>query len=304
MRMADMGPKLGRAPIVPRSLGLAKRPSPLAPPFSAHCGHSASKQKGGMAIGRRHALNLLLGVGAVVAFGRSAAAVVGATPRMTKRMPSFELQGTKTSLESLAHISGYKVEGGGGRTAAVWLKGDDGQIRLLSVDQRDALPMFEVFTLAVATMGELEARWREWKPPTAVPEGVPEWMRALMLTRPTMPTPPTDFIAWPFAHWRTQVLRRAEFIVEDVAVGKTVGDNPNMQSAAPPMSVPKEASASCEVAAGVLFSDASGKRLLMGVDWMPLNMVVLDEAAKIDDYLKPCEAVELAAYLERVDRPA
>lgn len=255
-----------------------------------------------MAIVRRDALNLLLGLGAVFACGRSAAAVVGVTPGMTKRMPSFELQGTKVSLASLARISGYKVESGGGRTAAVWLKADDGQVRLVTVDQRDALPMFEVFTLAVATMGELEARLKEWKPPTTIPEGVPEWMRALMMTRPTMPTLPTDFIAWPFDHWRTKVLRRAEFIVEDVPVGKTFGNNPNVQSAAHPMTVPKEASASCEVAAGILFSGAGGKRILIGVDWMPENMIVLDEPAKIDDYLRPCEAIDLSVYLERFGR--
>ena len=221
---------------------------------------------------------------------------------MTKRLPSFELQGTNTSLASLAQISGYKVESGGGRTVAVWLKAEDGQVRLLTVDHRDVLPMFEVFTLAVATMGELEARLRKWKAPTTVPKGVPEWMRALMMTRPTVPTPPADFIGWPFDHSRTQVLRRAEFVGKDVPFGETVGENPKFQSAARPMSVPKEASALCEVAAGVLFSGAGGKRLLIGVDWMPESIAVLDEAAKIDDYLKSCEAVDLSAYLERFAR--
>jgi hypothetical protein len=33
-------------------------------------------------------------------------------------------------------------------------------------------------------------------------------------------------------------------------------------------------------------------------------MVVLNESAKIDDYLKPCEAIDLAAYLERFGRSA
>jgi hypothetical protein len=223
---------------------------------------------------------------------------------MTKRLPSFEFQGTRASLASLASIRGYKAESGGGRTARIWLKGDDGQVRLLTVDQRDALPMFELFTLAVATMGELEAKLSEWKPPTTLPEGVPDWLRAIMTTRPTMPTPPTDFVAWPFDQWRTQVLRRAEFIVEDVPVGKTVGDNANLQSVARPTTVPKEASAACEVAAGVLFSSVGGERLLMGVDWMPENMVILDDRAKIDDYLNPCEAIDLSIYIERFARPA
>jgi hypothetical protein len=104
--------------------------------------------------------------------------------------------------------------------------------------------------------------------------------------------------------WRTQVLRRAEFIVEDAAVEGTFGNNPNAQSASRPDSVPVEASASCEVAAGVLFTGSDGRRLLIGVDWLPMNLVISDVATEIDAYLEPCDAVDLSVYLERLSGAA
>ena len=65
------------------------------------------------------------------------------------------------------------------------------------------------------------------------------------------------------------------------------------------MNVPKAATALCEVAAGVLFSTGDGRRLLMGVDWMPNNILVTDELAKINDYLEQCEAIDVESYLGR-----
>lgn len=59
------------------------------------------------------------------------------------------------------------------------------------------------------------------------------------------------------------------------------------------MKVPPEASATCEVAAGILFfTGRNGNRLLMGVDWLPQNMVVTAAPAKIDEYLPPYERFE------------
>lgn len=219
---------------------------------------------------------------------------------MPNRLPSFELQGTPASLPSLGEdIAGYSLVRSGSATFAVWLKGKDGLVRYMSVDQKELLPMFEVFTLAIATMEELEGRVRDWEPPK-LSDDIPEPFRTLAVTRPVVPTAPTDFEPWPLERWQTHVLRRTEFIVEGVPVGGTVGHNPNMQSAALPMSVPPDATASCEVAAGVLFTGSNGTKLLMGVDWMPENMVVTEAATEIDEYLEPCEKVELAAYLERL----
>lgn len=217
----------------------------------------------------------------------------------TKRLPPFELQGTPAVLTSLAqNVAEYSVQRLDKSVFAVWLRGRGGQVRFVSVDQRDALPMFEVFTLGILTLAELQTRWRQWKAPS-LPDDMPEPLRTLMTTKPTMPMPPLVFEAWPFESWQTQVLRRAEYIIENVSDVPTVGENPNLQSAARPMTVPSKASASCDVAVGLLFTGPHGKRLLMGVDWMPLHMVVSDIKTEIDEYLVPCEMIDLGAYLER-----
>ena len=254
-----------------------------------------------MGIVRRDALRMVGGSIIAAAVGaRSLDAPTRGKSKMTKLLPPFELQGTSASIASLAgDIAGFSVVRSGSSSFAVWFKGKDDQVRLISVEQRDALPMFEVFTLSVATPDEMLERWKDWKAPL-VPDEVPEPFRSIMTTRPTAPNPPKDFDVWPFAQWRTEVLRRAEFIIEGVSAASTVGNNPNMQSAVRPTSVPPEASASCEVAVGFLFTGASGERLLVGVDEMPMWMTIIQSAAEIDEYLKPCEVVDLPSYLRRV----
>lgn len=256
-----------------------------------------------MIVIRRDALKIVAGcIAAASTSTRSLAGQIDGAPRVTKQLPSFELQGTPVSIASLTNdIAGYSIVESGSAIFAVWLKCMDGHARFMCADQREPLPMFEVFTLALATREELEARWIDWKPPK-LPDNMPEPFRTLATTRPVAPAAPAEFEPWPFTQWQTQVLRRAEFIVEDVPVGGTVGNNPNMQSAALPTSVPPEASASCEVAAGILFTDTKGRRLLIGVDWMPGKIIITDAPAKIDEYLRPCETVELNAYLERLSR--
>lgn len=258
-----------------------------------------------MVVVRRAVLRVLVGgfVAAAVS-ARSLSATTKGAPSVTKLLPSFELQGGLEPLASLgADIAAYSVVQGGSTTYAVWLKSKDGRIRFLGVDRREPLPMFEVFTLAIATLEELEARWRDWSPPT-LPHEIPEPFRTMAMTRPSAPAAPTNFEPWPFDHWQTQVLRRAEFIVENVPVDGTVGSSPNIQSAARPTRVPSEASAGCEVAAGLLFTGANSNRLLIGVDWMPECIVVTDEAAKIEEYLRPCEKVELTPYLKGLSKLA
>ena len=252
---------------------------------------------------RREALQILVGgVAATAVCARSTARPIEGAARVTKQLPPFDLQGTPASLASLGgDIASYSVVRAGPSTFAVWLKSKDGSLRYVGIDEREPVPMFEVFTLAIATMDELEARWRDWKPPK-LSDDTPEPFRTLATTRPAAPTPPAELEPWPFDRWRTQVLCRAEFIVDDVHIGPTFGNNPKLQSAARPSSVPPEASASCAVAAGILFTGASGHRLLMGVDWMPENMLVTDAAAKIDEYLQACEAIDLMAYMDRLSK--
>lgn len=218
--------------------------------------------------------------------------------RITKQFPSLDIQGAHDSVASLTSLLGYSVVATGPVTHGIWLKSQDGTVRYMSAEGRELLPNFEVFTVTVATLADLHARWVAWKP-APVPDGAALLIRTMLTTRPPEPIAPSNFDPWPFDHWQTQVLRRAEFTIEEVSVGPTFGSNPNLHCAARPMNVPKAATALCEVAAGVLFSTGDGRRLLMGVDWMPNNILVTDELAKINDYLEQCEAIDVESYLGR-----
>ena len=213
----------------------------------------------------------------------------------------FEIQAGPEALRQLASgLDGWRVERKGtpaSNASSVWLRDKSGSVWLLAVDQRDLGPMFEVFTLGVSSLAELRDRWAHWQPPV-LPADAPESRRGLAPTRPPPAVPPVDFEPWPLASWRTEVLRRAEYIDWGVEAGPTVGDHPNFQSAARPGEVPAEASASCEVAAGLLFTGEAGRRLLIAVDWLPLNLVVTEDAAQIEAFLATCERVEMDDYLQ------
>jgi hypothetical protein len=158
--------------------------------------------------------------------------------------------------------------------------------------------MFEVFSLGIITMVELEAQWRNWQPVPA-PEDAPPLIRHMLSTKPAMPNPPEHFDRWPFQSWRTEVVRRADFIIEDLSITE-LRDKSNVQTATRPMEVPPAASAVCEVAAGILFTGSNGDRLLFGVDWMPMNMVISRDDSEIEEYLAQCERVNMTSYLSRL----
>ena len=257
-----------------------------------------------MRLNRRDLVSFLVAALAGAASGRAHAgrpAREDRTRSMPVEFPPFELQASKFALLHLASgISGWRVERLGKTASNVWLKTSDGATWLVGVDQRDVQSMFEVFTLGLLSMSELHEQWKNWKPPV-LPEGIPDGLRGLLTTRPAAPVEPTQFDPWPLRSWRTEVVRRAEFIVEGADVGPTFGNNPNAQSAARPRAVPPGASASCEVAAGVLFT-GEDRQLLLAVDWMPMNMLILQDTAEISAFTKDCELVSMTDYLDR--RPA
>lgn len=83
---------------------------------------------------------------------------------MTRQFPPLEQRGTRDSLLSLTKLSGHSVLATGPVISGVWLKSQNGSVRYMGVDDRTLLPKFEVFTLAIETLGELQARWRAWEP--------------------------------------------------------------------------------------------------------------------------------------------
>ncbi len=218
---------------------------------------------------------------------------------MPIEFPPFELQASIDALRLLiAGLTGWRVERIGNSISSVWVRGSDGSVWLIGVDQHDVQHMFEVFTLDILGMAELHERWERWEP-LELPESIPAGVRQLLTTRPPAPTPPSDFDPWPFASWLTEVVRRAEFIVEGADIDPTFGNNPNTQSAARPRAVPPEASAFCEVAVGILFTGGQGHQLLMVVDWNPMNMLVIEDTAQIEEFLVDCELVSMEVYLQR-----
>ncbi len=253
-----------------------------------------------MPLNRRHLMGFLVAGLAGASSGSACAGWLNhaeGTERMPVEFPSFELQASTSALQHLtSDISGWRVERMGNSASNVWLRTSEGEIWLVGVDQRDVRPMFEVFTLGMLSMSELHDRWERWEAP-GFADSFPEGLRRLLTTRPAAPVSPTEFDPWPLRSWRTEVARRAEFILEGGDVGPTFGNNPNTQSAAHPRTVPLSASAFCEVAAGLLFT-GEGRQVLLAVDWMPMTMLVLQEASEISAFLADCELVSMADYLQ------
>ncbi len=213
---------------------------------------------------------------------------------MPVEFPSFELQASASALKQLATgIAGWRVEHSENGSSSVWLRTSDGTVWLIGIFRREVTPRFEVFTLGMLSLDELHRRWEGWQPP-AMPKDALEGFRKFLATRPPAPAAPTSFDPWPLRSWRTEVVRRAEFVVEGESAGATFDDDPNVQSAARLLSVPPEASAFCEVASGVLFTGDDDRRLLIAVDWMPMNILIVEDAADIDT--SECQLVPMEAY--------
>jgi len=217
---------------------------------------------------------------------------------MPNQFPPFEMQTNRADLNSLTTgLTGFAVGKIGKGITSVWLRGDKGNFLTLGVAQHDLQFKFEVFALSLETLERLRELYAAWKPPTFPPD-MPENFRRLMSVRPAMPGPPSQFEPWPLHDWRVDVVRRSEFITEDVQVGPTFGSNPNSQSATIPGHVPPDASASCDIAAGLLFT-GQDNRVLIGVDWFPMNMVFLQDNSAINAYVADCELVALDLYAQR-----
>lgn len=183
----------------------------------------------------------------------------------------FEIDAANDTLAALGScLTGLAV---GDRFGPHWLRDTDGTCYPIYVSQRDLEFKFEVFSLAIPTLSALATR---------------------------APQPPEHFDAWPFARWTVGVLRRTEFIIEDSDIQDTFGEAPNVQSAVPPGQEPEVASAACEVAVGIVFTAEDGAQLLIGVDRMPFNTIVTQDAVEIDGFRQCCEIVELAEYVKRI----
>lgn len=220
---------------------------------------------------------------------------------MPVEYPAYELQAESEALRAVASgITGMSFDSSCMRPDHVWLCDNTGRPWLVTARAHDLCFKFEVFSLAISSIEELQARWREWKPPI-IHAGIPEPFRSLMAVRPPQPTAPLVFDHWPFAPRQVEVLRRVEWIADLVDAGPASGDIPNIQSAARPGRIPPGATATCQVAVGLLFSGPEDERLLLAADWMPMNLIVTREADKIDAFLVDCDRIELRTYMGSPD---
>lgn len=224
-------------------------------------------------------------------------------PDKAVTFPPFTLQVSRRTLSTLAAgVTGYLIESHGKFIQGIWLRAMDGTVLLASVEGRPVRPLFEVFALSLVSSDELHARWsKKWTPPE-LPSDVPESFRTIMKTRPPEPAVPDHFTAWPLQDSRIDVLRRLEYVVEAPKAVDTMGDHPNIQSAMRPGTMPEHVQAACEVEVGLLFTAGDGRRLLIGVDWHPFKLVMLEEASDIDAYVELCSLTPIQHYL--ADFPA
>lgn len=206
--------------------------------------------------------------------------------------PAFEIQADRTALEALAgKLIGIAVEFGPRAPGSVWLRDEQGQSWSVFACDHQLEFKFEVFGLKILTQDALQRWVKGWAPPIPVEE-LPEEVRLAIQARPRV-VPEPCFEPWPFKDWTVSVLRRVEWI------GPVDSFSPVARGRTPP-----DAEATCETTVGFLFCDDEGRRLLIAVADMPLDLVVTQEREVIDSYMVDCEAVPLAAYVEQLHAAA
>ena len=206
-----------------------------------------------------------------------------------RRYPPSEFEaGMATRAFLLGEITAVHISAG----EAPWLFNDQGAAFLVILSGRQLEAKFEVFGIGVLNEVELSVRVEEWRPPPLSGD-MPVELRILLDRRPSAPIPPQHRKPWPLVSWRVEVLRRSEYIVEDVEGTGAVGEAPNAQDAAAPGHIPSEAAAACDVDVALLFSGKGGERLLIGAAWMPYHFVTTSDAREIDEYIASCELLQL-----------
>lgn len=211
---------------------------------------------------------------------------------MPVHYPPVEIQADQRALQAIANgIIGIKVEGDSDRIDNVWLRDRKGDDWLIGVFPRDLCFKFEVFGLAISSVEELQARWRDWKPPH-IPRNMPAPFRSRLLTPPPEPAAPTGFDRWPLPTCRVEILHRLEFIMETAPLS---AGEPGSGTIVTPEQASVRADVTCEVAVGLLFSGQGGGRLLLAADLFPMALLLTREADRIDGFLAACRRTELRA---------
>lgn len=187
----------------------------------------------------------------------------------TRIYPSRPLRIDLLAIPVLAAgLRGYAADAWGGPNPSllrkIYLSDHNGWLWEVWAHPHDLEFKFEVFALNVEGRTSLGARF-----PDAI------------FTDPVGP-----FTPWPFQSWRVEALYRQEGVFSLDHDVPAFGDGPMGQGALEPGAVPEGAEAICEVGVGLLFTGDDGERLLIGVDWMPLALLVISDDASINAYLE------------------
>jgi hypothetical protein len=191
----------------------------------------------------------------------------------------------------------YQSDDGVPRAHTVWVKDNVGTNWAIGVHQRDLEFKFEVFSLTIENEAALKARI-ETGSSIAPPSDAQAFLAQAAIAPRVAPVAPEDFQPLPFKLSQVYVLRRAEFILSDVDLEATLGENPVLQTAAMPKAVPSNVEAYCIVSVGLLMTGLEGQRLLVGVDWFPFDLIMSTDSDFTDSYTAACEMIDINAYAE------
>lgn len=190
-----------------------------------------------------------------------------------------DLEGFARSLTEISVLfNDYNPDRVGPRADLVWFKGARGTIWSVVVDDRYCEFQFEVFSLCIENVS---ASWE---------------INKIKWPKYVTPLPEINFQRMPFDVGIIHVLQRGEFILSDPGLQGAVGENPVWKSGSDPDNLPKEAEATCIVSVGLLLTGEDGSRLLVAADWFPLNLIVTQDDASIEEFTSQCTAVEISEY--------
>lgn len=193
------------------------------------------------------------------------------------------------SIAGVAIDDSGDVSGGHG----VWVKLRDGECLQIGANSVGLALRFEVFPLFIGGIEAFRTRM------IAVRPMLEEAMSKIGLG-PLPPIPDeiistVPFAPWPDGYWRLEVLQRRDWIADPDLMGSDFERSDELA----PGELPRGTLHASLVAPGLLFSFASGERLLVAsADWPPGTLFATRDAVQIDDYLKPCFRIDARKYAE------
>ncbi|CAN5299659.1 hypothetical protein BH09PSE2_BH09PSE2_17490 [soil metagenome] len=172
----------------------------------------------------------------------------------------------------------------------LWIRAEESDVfAIYSQMAEGAHPELMIFALAIDPLVKLQKQIRQWTPPQ-VSSDTSDFVRNILLTRPSLPPLPERYEPFKAPHCALEVVRTIRWVahkpVREVAPGATSWI---WGASAQPPTV--EVEEWCSVDVGLLFHHGDQRRTLVALDWS--EIVVLSEGAQIDAYLASCSIHEI-----------